>query len=199
MPCQPNWIDISMTVGDTTPTYPGDTAYRLRWLSKGAIMTSEITVTPHVGTHIDAPYHFAYQGGIAEASLDIFAGPCLVVEPKSLIGKMDYSDFNWPQRIPPRVIFKVKHRDQGLSASLVKKLIGSGVRLIGTSSDSVDASEATEFPAHHTGLSHGLYFLENLVLDNIQPGIYELIAFPLKLNGTEASPVRACLRELLEH
>ncbi len=38
--------------------------------------------------------------------------------------------------------------------------------------------------------------LENLVLDDVPEGDYELIALPLKLQGACASPVRAILRDL---
>jgi arylformamidase len=42
----------------------------------------------------------------------------------------------------------------------------------------------------------GLRVLENLVLDGVPEGDYELIALPLKLAAADASPVRAVLREL---
>ena len=42
----------------------------------------------------------------------------------------------------------------------------------------------------------GLRVLENLVLDDVPEGDYELIALPLKLISADASPVRAVLREL---
>jgi len=38
--------------------------------------------------------------------------------------------------------------------------------------------------------------LENLVLDEVPEGDYELIALPLKLVSADASPVRAVLRQL---
>jgi len=38
--------------------------------------------------------------------------------------------------------------------------------------------------------------LENLQLDFVEEGDYELIALPLKLMRADASPVRAILREL---
>lgn len=38
--------------------------------------------------------------------------------------------------------------------------------------------------------------LENLLLDDVPEGDYELIALPLKLMTADASPVRAVLREL---
>ena len=37
--------------------------------------------------------------------------------------------------------------------------------------------------------------LENLVLDDVPEGDYELIALPLKMTSADASPVRAVLRE----
>jgi arylformamidase len=43
-----------------------------------------------------------------------------------------------------------------------------------------------------------LRVLENLVLDDVPEGDYELIALPLKLMTADASPVRAILRELTE-
>ncbi|RYF35827.1 MAG: kynurenine formamidase, partial [Comamonadaceae bacterium] len=42
----------------------------------------------------------------------------------------------------------------------------------------------------------GLRVLENLVLDAVTEGDYELIALPLKLMTADASPVRAILRAL---
>ena len=41
-----------------------------------------------------------------------------------------------------------------------------------------------------------LRVLENLVLDEVSEGDYELIALPLKLAQADASPVRAILRSL---
>lgn len=56
--------------------------------------------------------------------------------------------------------------------------------------------EQVAVPSHHQLLAHGLRVLENLVLDDVAEGNYELIALPLKLLRTDASPVRAILREL---
>ncbi|MEC7240187.1 MAG: arylformamidase, partial [Myxococcota bacterium] len=40
---------------------------------------------------------------------------------------------------------------------------------------------------------HDMAILEGIVLDDIEEGIYTLAAFPLKLEGADASPVRAVL------
>jgi arylformamidase len=60
----------------------------------------------------------------------------------------------------------------------------------------VDPASSQDLPSHHLLLQHGLRVLENLVLDDVPEGDYELIALPLKLTKADASPVRAILREL---
>ena len=71
-----------------------------------------------------------------------------------------------------------------------------GVRLVGIDSQSVDPADSKTLDAHQRLLHHDLRVLENLVLDDVPAGDYELIALPLKLTLADASPVRAVLREL---
>ncbi|MCZ8255456.1 MAG: kynurenine formamidase, partial [Polaromonas sp.] len=71
------------------------------------------------------------------------------------------------------------------------------IALIGIDTPSVDPATSQDLPSHHQLLAHGLRVLENLVLDDVPEGDYELIALPLKLTRADASPVRAVLRELL--
>ena len=52
--------------------------------------------------------------------------------------------------------------------------------------------------AHHAVQARRMAILEGIVLDDVAPGDYELIALPLKLAGMDASPVRAVLRALPE-
>jgi len=49
---------------------------------------------------------------------------------------------------------------------------------------------------HHMLFSGNACLLENLDLRRVPAGDYELLAFPLKLMGMDAAPVRAVLREL---
>ena len=73
-------------------------------------------------------------------------------------------------------------------------LAGLGVRLVGIDSQSVDPADSKLLESHHLLLEHDLRVLENLVLDEVPEGDYELIALPLKLTTADASPVRAVLR-----
>ena len=75
-------------------------------------------------------------------------------------------------------------------------LAGQGVRLVGIDSASVDPAESKTLDSHQQLLAHDMRVLENLVLDDVPEGDYELIALPLKLTSACASPVRAVLRAL---
>ena len=75
-------------------------------------------------------------------------------------------------------------------------LADRGVRLVGIDTASVDPAASKTLEAHQVLLRRDLRVLENLVLDDVPEGDYELIALPLRLVQADASPVRAVLREL---
>jgi arylformamidase len=78
----------------------------------------------------------------------------------------------------------------------IAALAALGVTLVGIDSQSVDPANSKTLDSHHNLLRLNLRVLENLVLDDVPAGDYELIALPLKLTHADASPVRAVLREL---
>ena len=78
----------------------------------------------------------------------------------------------------------------------IRWLASLGVRLVGIDSQSVDPAASKTLDSHQLLLKHDLRVLENLVLDAVPEGDYELIALPLKWILADASPVRAVLREL---
>ncbi len=78
----------------------------------------------------------------------------------------------------------------------VTLLADLGVRLIGIDTASIDPADSKTLDSHQVIRQRGLRVLENLVLDDVPEGDYELIALPLKLMTADASPVRAVLREL---
>ena len=67
-------------------------------------------------------------------------------------------------------------------------------RMVGLDTPSIDLFESKELSAHQACLRHDMAILEGLVLGHVPPGLYELIALPLRLVGFDASPVRAVLR-----
>jgi arylformamidase len=93
----------------------------------------------------------------------------------------------------------LRHFDDQLTAlapELVEALADLGVLLIGIDSASVDPASSKQLPSHQVLRRRGLRVLENLWLDDVAEGDYELIALPLRWTSADASPVRAVLREL---
>jgi arylformamidase len=84
----------------------------------------------------------------------------------------------------------------GFDPACVQHLADLGVLLIGTDSASIDPAGSKQLASHQVIRQRGLRVLENLLLDDVPEGDYELIALPLKLMSADASPVRAVLREL---
>ncbi|MBM3366345.1 MAG: kynurenine formamidase [Betaproteobacteria bacterium] len=107
--------------------------------------------------------------------------------------------------LPKRVLVRVYERmpqdrfDNDLPAfapETVELLADRGVVLIGIDSASIDPASSKTLDSHQVIRRRGLRVLENLLLDDVPEGDYELIALPLKLSTCDASPVRAVLRQL---
>ena len=203
--------DISPPVDARSPVFPGDTAYQQTWatqITPGCpVNVSAITLSPHVGAHADAPLHYDPQGQtVGQLSLSPFLGPCRVVH------ALGCGELVRPQHLahalenlPPRVLvrtcekFPLARFDEQLTAfhpDTVAQLADRGVQLIGIDSASIDPADSKDLPSHQLIRQRGLRVLENLWLDEVPEGDYELIALPLKLMTADASPVRAVLREL---
>ena len=207
----PRLWDISPPVSTTSPVFPGDTPYAQRWTTEIApgcpVNVSALTLSPHVGAHADAPLHYDPQGTpIGELPLDAFIGPCRVIHAIGRKPLVTWDDLAHATRdLPPRVLVRTYERmpvdrwDGELAAfdpQAIERLADAGVQLVGIDTASIDPADSKDLPSHQVIRRRGLRVLENLVLDAIDEGDYELIALPLKLVTADASPVRAVLRSL---
>lgn len=204
----PRLWDISPPVSSGTPAFPGDTTYSQRWnaqIGPGCpVNVSAITMSPHLGAHADAPLHYARDAAaIGHVDLDPFLGRCRVIH---AIGKGPLITrehlAHAVSDLPPRVLVRTCAKAPtawspdfaAFAPGTIAWLAGAGVRLVGIDSQSVDPAESKTIESHQQLLAHDMRVLENLVLDDVPAGDYELIALPLKLTQACASPVRAVLR-----
>jgi arylformamidase len=202
-------IDISPLIDASIAVWPGDTPYtqvRNSDIATGSNITlSEIRTTVHVGAHADAPNHYVAGGGdIASRKLDYYIGRCSVIDVSGAgARRLLPDDIAGKHVTAPRVLFRTNtfpdHRHwrkdfASLSPELVDHLHDRGVILVGIDTPSVDPFESKALEAHHALARHDMANLEGLVLDGVAEGEYELIALPLRLDGADASPVRAVLR-----
>jgi arylformamidase len=203
--------DISPPVHARSPVFPGDTAYSQQWVASIGpgcpVNVSAITLSPHVGAHADAPLHYDPDGAaIGAVDLDAFIGPCRVIHaidcgPLILPFHLAHAMDGLPERVLVRTY---KHMPQdafdnalpAFAPETVALLADRGVKLIGIDSASIDPAESKTLDSHQIIRQRGLRVLENLLLDDVPEGDYELIALPLKLTTADASPVRAVLRSI---
>jgi arylformamidase len=204
--------DISQPLSAALPVWTGDTAFRAEpiW-SHGPgcpVAVSRLTLSSHSGAHADAPSHYDADGiDIAQVALEPYLGPARVVHRIGHRGPLMPADVEPALGDGPveRILFRTFERfpHEGWTSDFatfapetIRLLADHGVILIGTDAPSLDPETSKTMDAHLAVRAAGLRILEGLVLDDVPPGDYELIALPLKLVGVDASPVRAILREL---
>jgi arylformamidase len=163
-------------------------------------------MSPHIGAHADAPLHYgAGAATIGQVDLAPYLGPCRVIH------AIGCGPLVRPEHVahalmgmPPRVLVRTCERAptawsaefSAFAPETLEVFSVFGVLLVGIDSQSVDPADSKTLQSHHTLLRLNQRVLENLVLDDVPAGDYELIALPLKLMTADASPVRAVLREL---
>ena len=202
--------DISPPVAPGSPVFPGDTPYSQEWTAQLApgcpVNVSRITLSPHVGAHADAPLHYDNEGAtIGHVDLAPYLGPCRVIHAIGCGPLVEWRHVEHALRdLPPRVLVRTYERmpidrwDEHLAAyapDAIERLAARGVKLVGIDTASVDPAASKTLDSHQVIRRLDLRVLENLVLDEVPEGDYELIALPLKLMTADASPVRAVLRE----
>lgn len=176
--------------------WPGDAPFTWRStasLSEGSPYESTcFTMSAHLGTHADAPSHVIPGGAtIGELPLKTYVGRARVVD---LVGRGEIGPDALPARClgVPRILFRTRGK-VFLSPLAAVRLAEKGAILVGTDASSVDPQDAEDLPTHRALLSRGVMLLENLVLEHVRPGDYDLVALPLRLAELDSSPVRAVL------
>lgn len=219
-----HWRDVTRALAPGHPNWPGDTPLTLTATARKAagdsVNVMALTTSTHLGTHLDAPYHYDERGGRLEVvPLGDLVGPCLVLDVRdpgapagapvtaeAALAALDRVSARSP-RTPVRVVLRTGQPDawdtfpdgfRPLSEGLVETLARRGLRLLGTDAPSVDAFTSTALPVHASCAREAVWIVEGLALAAIEEGAYELVCLPLRLVGADASPVRALLRPLSE-
>jgi arylformamidase len=204
-------IDISRPLYPGSPHWPGDrpTAFHLnaRIADGASCNVGELRLSVHNGTHADAPFHYNDRGATIDG-LDLarFVGPARVIDARGrdaltvdLLADLTGAEL----AAAPRLLFRTDAWGDPdafpaawplLDPALPAWLAARGVGLVGLDVPSVDELASKDLPRHHQMDAAGLLILESLDLRAVAPGVYELIALPLRLRGADGSPVRAVLR-----
>jgi len=201
-------FDITPPITPNLAVWPGDTRPTreiLAELSRGDNITlSTLRATVHLGSHADGPSHYGKDApSIDQRALDYYIGPCHVIRVNVPRGTRITPSMFSDKITASRVLFATSTYPDpqnwnndfaALSVELIDFLDEHGVITVGIDTPSVDLFDSKDLPAHKAILRHNMSILEGLVLKDVPPGDYELIALPLPLVGFDASPVRAILR-----
>lgn len=200
-------LDISPLISPRLAVWPGDVPFSRHMalaMAKGANLDlSSVTTTLHLGAHADAPAHYAQNApGMNEVQLKPYVGPCQVMRVSVKRGERMLVSHLKTEITTPRVLFHTGTYPNpdfwnadfaSLSPELIEHLHAQGVVLVGIDTPSVDPFESKALESHRALARTGMRNLEGLVLDEVPEGPYTLVALPLKIEGADASPVRAVL------
>lgn len=203
-------IDISPALRVGMGVFPGDAPFTVsQTFAIGPdcpVNVASFAMSTHCGAHVDAPLHYDPKG----ASIDVldlsdFIGPARVIDARGTGPLCGYEQIAAAlDGAPPRLLFKLMDRGdplawpagfRAMAPETVERLALRGTRLIGVDVPSVDPETSKDLPSHKVCKRHDIRIIENLLLTDVAPGDYELIALPLKLWGLDAAPVRAVLRQ----
>lgn len=204
------WIDITQPLTTNIAHWPGDIpfSYSLTYTKDqtGSVNIGQISTSLHTGTHVDAPFHFDTKGEtIDQLNVSVFVGRARVIDVshEQNITAQTLQAFSWNHHT--RVLFRTSLPNQPqrfpddmpvLDPSIAPFLAHKGVTLLGVDLPSVDPVNSKILHTHHALYQHNIHILENIMLDQVESGDYELIALPLAIHGADGSPVRAIIRKI---
>jgi arylformamidase len=205
--------DLTLTISEDLPVYPGDPPIRLSRLSsidqgEEANLTY-LSSTVHIGTHVDAPDHFLGDGRtVDKIPIDLMVGESLLIElpSKGSITRADLQEASIPSGTR-RLLLKTSNSrwwEEGLldfredfialEQDAAELLVALGIELVGVDYLSV-APYHDPGPTHRTLLEAGILIIEGLDLSRVLPGSYRLYCLPLKIRGADGAPARVLLED----
>jgi arylformamidase len=203
--------DVTLTITPEMVVWPGDTPPSLERTSSitagDNANVSQITMSCHTGTHVDAPDHFLNNGKTVERmSLELLVGRAYVLHLPDV--NLITAAVLQAAEIPPRtrrLLFKTRNSEYwakglkdfqtdfvALSVDAAELLVDRNVKVVGIDYLSI-APYKQGRPAHTILLNSGVVIIEGMDLSRVSQGRYTLHCLPLKLAGADGAPARTIL------
>lgn len=167
-------IDLSQPLYDKMPVYPGDpevTIEEIHTIEKNGWNLRSVTITTHIGTHVNVPYHMVPTGEKLESfPLERFIGYTEVFK-KGIIMKRNRG-----------VLFRSCNIDE----IIVKQILTERPKFIALS-DKFEFDIALEKRL----LEAGILSFENVANTERLPLAFMFYGIPLNIKDSDGSPVRA--------
>jgi arylformamidase len=218
MPSEPRtardgWIDVSVALHSDIVHWPDNPPVRIERMLDiehgDAANVSKISMGSHTGTHMDAPLLFVREGkGLDEMPL---AATKLV--PAQIAGSDGFgiADLDHPcttDRGVEQVLFKTRNSARSwpsrafledfvyVSQEATRYLAAWNIRTVGIDYLSVGGFRKGGVERHRALLEAGIWVIEGLDLSEVEPGEYELVCLPIKVEQSDGAPARAILRAI---
>ncbi|MEA2762905.1 MAG: arylformamidase [Gemmatimonadaceae bacterium] len=202
--------DVSVPIRTGGLVYPGNPEIEIslqQAVAKGAgANVSFIRFGSHTGTHADAARHFFDDGQTVDTiPLERLIGQALLIGfPDDLravtAADLQKHDINGHTRVLLRTrnsaLLSQKEfvRDYTyLAPDGAQYLVDNGVELVGIDYLSIEQFHSGHHKTHRILLERSVVILEGLDLSVPEPGAYQLICLPLRIEGCDGAPARAVL------
>lgn len=203
-------IDLSCEIYDQSPVFESDPRTffkKYHKISSFGYNIMQLQMSSHIGTHVDAPYHFIDEGlEIENIDLNKFIGKASVLDFQhkkegDYIGVDDLLKFkdkfipggkvllrtDWGKHYPDEIFFKMFPQ---LTIDAAEWIAGTGIELLGLETPSLNTKDYSII--HRILLEKEIVILEGMTnIKAIPSDEAFLIALPLKIRHGDGSPVRA--------
>jgi arylformamidase len=198
--------DITMQLRNKMPVYPGDAPPSVDNMD----YKNAISMSPHCGTHVDAPRHFIKKGKpLSDVPLDNFIGKAYLIDlsgdtraadyvTREMLARADFTGYDIAL-IKTRNSHLVMREDRFdekfvcIGGDAAEFLVGTGIKTVGFDYLTIDPVESEIKPAHNVLLGNDICIIEGLDLVEISEGEYFAVCLPLKLFNSDGAPARAVL------
>ena len=193
--------DVTRVLGPETPVYPGDAVPSFHSRHLGGSLVTDLHLSTHSGTHLDAPSHYLGDGSTVDLiPLGHLVGRALVLDlrdtPDAITGPALSGRIRGHTRILLRTRYSLSTlfspQFPHLTPEAAAVLVAAGVTTLGIDSPSIEAYGG-DGRVHRLLLEAGAVILEMLDLGDVPEGIYWMAALPLRLRGLDGSPARVIL------
>ena len=199
------WHDATIPMQEGMTVWPGDPPFEFKPVCRirngDGCNTSRIALSTHVGTHVDAPWHFQENGKrLHEVDTTLFFGEALLIEIPG-VDLIHAADLG-PAALPRRVIIKTRNAEYPVNAPFQKdyvaldedaaqRLADERVRLVGIDYLSVAPFKQNGQATHHILLENEIMVVEGLCLKGLPTGPCWFNMLPLALVEADGAPCRA--------
>ncbi|WP_064090934.1 cyclase family protein [Rossellomorea aquimaris] len=196
--------DVTATIFNGMPVYKNKPEKQptIETSTNGHVTESRITMDVHTGTHVDAPLHMINDGDTIETiQIEKLVRPVKVFDLTDVDEKISFQDIkDLDIEKNDFILFKTKNSwDTEFNFNFIyvaedaaSYLAEKGISGVGI--DALGIERAQEgHPTHRSLMGSDVIIMEGLQLKEIEAGQYFMVAAPLKIENTDASPARVLL------